>query len=45
MASPIRHYVIAELNFAIFLTTVTSDLQDRNQALTKKIGAYRASLD
>jgi hypothetical protein len=45
MASPIRNYVIAELNFAIFLTTVTSDLQDRNQALTKKIGAYRASLD
>jgi len=45
MASPIRNYVIAELNFAIFLTTVMSDLQDRNQALTKKIEAYRESFD
>ena len=41
MASPIRNYVIAELNFAIFLTAVTSDLENRNQALTKKIEAYR----
>lgn len=45
LASPIRNYVIAESNFGIFLATVMSDLQDRNQALTKKIEAYRASLD
>lgn len=45
VASPIRNYVIAELNFGIFLATVMGDLHDRNQALSKKIEAYRASLD
>lgn len=45
VSSPIRNYVIGELNFAIFLSTVMSNLQDRNQALTKKIEAYRESLD
>lgn len=45
LASPIRDYVIAEMNFGIFLATVMAGLQNRNQALTKKIEAYRESLD
>ncbi len=44
LASPIREYVTAEVNLAIFILYLSADISQQGESLISRIEAYRATL-